>query len=90
MEHRENWFQESETYKAMNRLMELEDNTSPFFSGDEFIANFMVPDYSFESEKDELKHLKNAQSVLRDELLTAYEFLEEKGLLGEYKSYRSI
>jgi len=23
MEHRENWFQESETYKAMNRLMEL-------------------------------------------------------------------
>ena len=86
----DNWFEQSETYKEMNRLMDLETPFSDEVGDDEFIADFMRPDIKFKSDADELKHLRSAQSVLRDELLTAYKFLDEQGLLKSYKEYRNL
>ena len=86
----DNWFEKSETYKEMNRLMDLETPFSDEVSDDEFIADFMRPDIKFKSEAEELKHLRSAQSVLRDEILTAYKFMDDHGLLKTYKSYRNI
>ena len=84
----ENWFEKSETFKETNRLMDLETPFSDEVGDDEFIADFMRPDKKFNSEADELKHLRSAQSILRDELLTAYRYMDEKGLLKSYKEYR--
>lgn len=86
----DNWFEKSETYKEMNRLMDLETPFSDDVGDDEFIAGFMRPDIKFKSESDELKHLRSAQSVLRDELLTVYKYLDEQGLLKSYKEYRNL
>lgn len=86
----DNWFEKSETYKEMNRLMDLETPFSDDVGDDEFIAGFMRPDIEFKSEAEELKHLRSAQSILRDELLTAYKYLDEQGLLKSYKEYRNL
>ena len=86
----DNWFEKSETFKEMHRLMDLEMPFSDEVGDDEFIADFMRPDIKFKSETEELKHLRSAQSVLRDELLTAYKFMEEQGLLKYYKEYRNL
>ncbi|XME03986.1 hypothetical protein QYZ88_007345 [Lachnospiraceae bacterium C1.1] len=85
---RDNWFVKSETFKEMNGLMDLETPFSEEVSGDEFIAGFMRPDIAFESEVDELQHLRSAQAILRDEILTAYAFMDKQGILKEYKEYR--
>ncbi len=85
-----NWFEKSETYKEMSRLMDLETPFSDEVGDDEFIAGFMRPDIKFKSEDEELKHLRTAQSILRDELLTAYNYLNEQGLLKSYKEYRNL
>lgn len=87
-QNKENWFEKSETFREMNRLMDLENPFSDEVSTDEFVADFMRPDRTFESEADELKHLRSAQAVLRDELLATYDFLDKKGLLKAYKEYR--
>ena len=87
-QNKENWFEKSETFKEMNRLMDLENPFSDEVSTDEFVADFMRPDRTFESEAEELKHLSSAQAVLRDELLATYDFLDKKGLLKAYKEYR--
>jgi len=42
----------------------------------------------FQSEKEELDHLRKTKPILRDELLTCYQYLQEKGLLEEFKEYR--
>ena len=71
--------------------MDLETMPSSESPGmDCFLANFMIPDLPFDSEKSELKHLRSAQSVLRDEILTAYEFMNEEGILQSYKAYRGL
>lgn len=85
-----NWFEQSETFKEMNRLMDLETPFSDEVGDDELIADFKRPDIKFKSDADELKHLRSAQSILRDELLTAYKFLDEQGLLKSYKEYRNL
>ena len=89
-EDTDNWFEKSETYKEMNRLMDLETPFSDEVGDDEFIADFMRPDKKFKSESEEIKHLRSAQGVLRDELLTAYKFMDEHGLLKTYKEYRNL
>ena len=53
----DNWFERSETYKEMNRLMDMETPFSDEVGDDEFIAGFMRPDIKFKSEADELKLL---------------------------------
>ena len=55
---------------------------------DEMISDFMRKDISFGSDKDALDYYKRAQSVLRDEVLTCYQYLKERGLLNEYHEYR--
>ena len=82
------WFTGSETYREMERLMELGSTQSEEVSGDEFIAGFMRPDRKFESEASELKHLRSAQAILRDEILAAYEYMQDKGMLKAYKEWR--
>ena len=89
-EDTDNWFEKSETYKEMNRLMDLETPFSDEVGDDEFIADFMRPDKKFKSESEEIKHLRSAQGVLRDELSTAYKFMDEHGLLKTYKEYRNL
>ncbi len=68
--------------------MNLDAPISEDVNGDEFIAEFMHPDKTFESEADKLKHLRSAQTILRDEILCAYEFMDKQGLLNAYKEYR--
>lgn len=83
-----NWFLNSVTYQEMNRLMDLETPFSEEVGQDEFLADFMRPDMEYTSETEELKHLRSAQSVLRDEILTAYAYMEKAGILREYKQDR--
>lgn len=86
--HDKNWFQNSTTYQEICRLMDLETPFSEEVGQDEFIAGFMRPDIKFKDEAEELKHLRSAQAVLRDEILTAYAYMEKKGILREYKEGR--
>ena len=37
---------------------------------------------------EELDFYRQTKPILRDELLTCYRYLEEKGLLDDYRSYR--
>lgn len=39
-------------------------------------------------EKDELEYYRQVRPILRDEILTCYQYLKEKGLLDDYRSYR--
>ena len=55
---------------------------------DEMISDFMRKDIRFKSDKDALDYYKRAQSVLRDELLTCYQYLKENGRLQDYHDYR--
>ncbi|MBP3199203.1 MAG: hypothetical protein J6N21_19685 [Butyrivibrio sp.] len=55
---------------------------------DEMISDFMRKDIMFKSDKDALDYYKRAQSVLRDELLTCYQYLKENGKLQDYHDYR--
>lgn len=55
---------------------------------DEFIQYAMDSNIKFESVNDELEHLRKTKTILRDELLTCYQYLKEKGLLDDYKNYR--
>lgn len=55
---------------------------------DEFIQYAMDSNIKFESVNDELEHLRKTKPILRDELLTCYQYLKEKGLLDDYKNYR--
>lgn len=48
----------------------------------------MDSNIKFESVNDELEHLRKTKPILRDELLTCYQYLKEKGLLDDYKNYR--
>jgi len=55
---------------------------------DEMICDFMRKDIGFRSDKDALDYYKRAQSVLRDELLTCYQYLKDNGRLQDYHDYR--
>lgn len=56
-------------------------------SMDRFIQ-FAMEDFKNGTEKEELEFLRQTKPILRDELLTCYQYLNEKGLLEDYKSYR--
>jgi len=42
----------------------------------------------FKTDKEELEYLRSTKPILRDELLTCYQFLEEQGLIEKYKEFR--
>ena len=86
--HDKDWFRNSVTYQEMERLMDLETPFSEEVGQDEFLADFMRPDIKYKNDAEELKHLRSAQSILRDEILTAYAYMEKKGILKEYKEER--
>ena len=91
LERPKDWFLNSETYKAMQRLLELETtHSSDGPSMDLFLADFMRPDIEYDSETSELEHLRSAQNILRNEILTAYEFMDKSGILKSYKEYRGL
>jgi|P827metagenome_2_1110787.scaffolds.fasta_scaffold08906_3 hypothetical protein len=85
-----NWFINSITYKEMQRLMNLDVSSSKEDNGDSFIANFMRPDLEFDNQESEVEHLRSAQAILRDEILTAYSFMEAHGILKDYKEYKNL
>ena len=49
---------------------------------DEFISEAMRTDIKYDATADSIRH------ILKDEILTCYQFLKEKGLLQEYHDYR--
>nr|WP_155959592.1 hypothetical protein [[Eubacterium] cellulosolvens] len=55
---------------------------------DEMFCDFMRKDIGFRSDKDALDYYKRAQSVLRDELLTCYQYFKDNGRLQDYHDYR--
>lgn len=57
-------------------------------SMDKFISEAMRTDLIFPDDSSKFIFLKSAQITLRNELLTCYQFLKEKGLLQEYHFFR--
>lgn len=55
---------------------------------DEFIAEAMRTDIKYDTTSDAIDHLCSIRHILKDEILTCYQFLKEKGLLQEYHNYR--
>ena len=55
---------------------------------DELIQFAMDSKMQFSSDKDELLYLKNTRPIIRDELLTCYQFLKDQGLYEKYIEYR--
>ena len=55
---------------------------------DEFIAEAMRTDIKYDVASDSIDHLCSVRHILKDEILTCYQFLKEKGLLQEYHDYR--
>ena len=53
-----------------------------------FLCNIMNPERSFSSEQSELEFLRTARTMLSDELLSCFSFLEERGLLSQYFNER--
>lgn len=58
------------------------------FSTDDLIQYAMDSSIRFQTKEEELEFLKKTKPILRDEILTCYQYLQEKGLLEEYKNYR--
>lgn len=52
------------------------------------LIQFALDEYKIDSIEEELNHLRSTRCILRDELLTVYEYLKTKGLMDEYKEYR--
>lgn len=55
---------------------------------DEFIAEAMRTDIKYDVTADSIETLCSIRHILKDEILTCYQFLNEKGLLQEYHDYR--
>ena len=52
------------------------------------LIQFALDEYKIDSIEEELNHLRSTRCILRDELLTVYEYLKTKGLMDAYKEYR--
>lgn len=52
------------------------------------LIQFALEEYKMDTMEEEINHLRSTKCILRDELLTVYEYLKTKGLLDEYKDYR--
>lgn len=71
--------------------MNYEDYFKPeesFNHMDSMISDAMRSDILFKNDDEMVEYLKRSKSILRDETLTCYQFLKEKGLLQEYHRYR--
>lgn len=55
---------------------------------DDFVSEAMRTDLQFRKDSDELQYLRISRMTLKNEVLTCYEFVKEKGLLKEYHEYR--
>ena len=55
---------------------------------DEFIAEAMRTDLKYDATANSIDYLCSVRHILKDEILTCYQFLKEKGLLQEYHDYR--
>lgn len=55
---------------------------------DEFIAEAMRTDIKFRTPTEEVCFLQHSRITLKNELLTCYEYLRQKGLLEQYHAYR--
>lgn len=55
---------------------------------DEFISEAMRTDIKYAVTADSIDHICSVRHILKDEILTCYQFLKEKGLLQEYHDYR--
>ncbi len=55
---------------------------------DEFIAEAMRTDLKFQTLAEELHYQRTSRITLKNELLTCYQYLKEKGLLELYHAYR--
>ncbi len=64
------------------------ENDEIFTRMDSMISDAMRNDIRFKNDDEMVEYLKRSKSILRDETLTCYQFLKEKGLLQEYHRYR--
>ncbi len=55
---------------------------------DDFIAEAMRTDVKFQTLAEELHYQRISRITLKNELLTCYQYLKEKGLLELYRAYR--
>lgn len=69
---------------------EIEHSNNPDggITMDEFIAGAMRTDIKYDVTAEAINHLCSVRHILKDEILTCYQFLKEKGLLQEYHDYR--
>ena len=74
----------------MNKYSDYFENVdcSEEVSMDQFISEAMRTDLIFPNDASKLAFLKSAQVTLKNEVLTCYQFLKEKGLLQEYHFFR--
>lgn len=56
---------------------------------DEFISEAMRTDLKFRTLAEELQYQRTSRITLKNELLTCYAYLKERGLLELYEAYRN-
>lgn len=52
------------------------------------IVQYAMQEFLEGTTDEELEFYRQTKPILRDEILTCYRYLEEKGLLDNYRSYR--
>lgn len=55
---------------------------------DELTAEAMRTDIKFNTLAEELNFLRHSRITLKNELLTCYQYLQDKGLIELYQAYR--
>ena len=54
----------------------------------DMLINYAMQDFQHGTIDEELDFYRQTKTVLRDEILTCYQYLDEKGLLDDYREYR--
>jgi len=52
------------------------------------LIQYAMQEFPEGTTDEELEFYRQTKPILRDEILTCYQYLEEKGLLDDYRSYR--
>jgi len=52
------------------------------------LIQYAMQEFHEGTADEELEFYRQTKPILRDEILTCYRYLEEKGLLDDYRSYR--
>jgi len=55
---------------------------------DELISEAMRSDIKYDASSDSIDELCSIRNILRDEILTCYQFMKEQAMLQEYRDYR--